>query len=81
MSGEIHLFKLTISLPHVGNREDGFDLSRNELRRRDACLITDSRQGGRTDLDVEEDEIQVWSVSGATHLGDSETKSCFSKSF
>ena len=60
---------------------DGFDLSRNELRRRDACLITDSRQGGRTDLDVEEDEIQVWSVSGATHLGDSEPKSCFSKSF
>ena len=58
MSGEIHLFKLTISLPHVGNREDGFDLSRNELRRRDACLITDSRRGGRTDLDVEEDEKQ-----------------------
>jgi len=48
-------------LPHVGNREDGLHLSRNELWRRDACLITDSRQGGRT---VEDDEIQVWSVSG-----------------
>ena len=44
-----------------------------------------SRQGRRTDLqvdkednDVEEEDQCVWSVCGATHLGDSEPKSrCF----
>ncbi len=49
------------------------------------CTPRHSRQGRRTDLqvdnednDVEEEDQRVWSVCGATHLGDSEPKSrCF----
>mmetsp|Transcript_12147 Transcript_12147/g.24409 ORF Transcript_12147/g.24409 Transcript_12147/m.24409 type:complete len:387 (-) Transcript_12147:183-1343(-) len=49
------------------------------------CTPHHSRQGRRSDLqvdkednDVEEEDQRVWSVCGATHLGDSEPKSrCF----